>query len=166
MAKKPVHKQQDVIRKDGGSASVLDSDINGMDHGQELPDDFKFVIVGAEPVSGEVVETITSGADDTRLWGFDCIALDSEGRPRVLVDQNATLQGASVILPRAVLIALLDPTHELADAETAEKLRLIEGGEPTPIGALIIAGTDQTALRHKMAASWRAAHNSGLDKKG
>jgi hypothetical protein len=148
-----------VLRKDGGLAVILD-DVTPTDGASVASYEWSLP-EGVVAVAGE-----TSGADDTRLWGFDCIALDSEGRPRVLVDQNATLQGASVILPRAVLIALLDPTHELADAETAEKLRLIEGGEPTPIGALIIAGTDQTALRHKMAASWRAAHNSGLDKKG
>lgn len=162
MAKKPVKREpieQDVLRKDGGLAEILDDEVSTdgasvTSYEWSLPE-------GATAVVGE-----TSGADDTRLWGFDCIALDSEGRPRVLVDQHATLQGASVILPRAVLIALLDPTHELADAETAEKLRLIEGGEPTPIGALIIAGTDQTALRHKMAAAWRASHNAALDKKG
>lgn len=135
MAKKPVHKRQDVIRKDGGAAVVLD-------------------------------DTETTGADDTQLWGFDCIALDTQGNPRVLVEQDVSMQVASINLPRAVLIALLDPSHELADADMAEKLRLLEGGELTPIGALIIAGTDKTALGHKMAAAWRAAHNRELDGKG
>lgn len=139
MAKKPVHKAQDVIRKDGGVAVILDD-------------------VTPEPPA-------TSGADDTQLWGFDCIALDAEGKPRVIAPQDTTMQGASVILPRAVLIALLDPAHVLADAETAEKLRLLEGGELTPIGVLLIAGTDKTALGHKMAAAWRAAHNTALDSK-
>ena len=177
MAKKPVKTiEQDVIRKDGGLAEILEDDLEVTSIRAER---------GEQPASADAAGTVssyswnipkdvrliasepaTSGADDSQLWGFDCIALDAEGKPRVLAPQDATMQGASVVLPRAVLIALLDPAHELADAETAEKLRLIERGEPTPIGALVIAGTDQTALRHKMAARWRETHNAALSKKG
>lgn len=123
---------QDVLRKDGGAAYALDD---------EQP-------------------TETTGADETALYGFDCIALDSEGKPRQLVAQDTPMQQCAVVLSRGVLIALLDPSHELADAETAEKLWLLDEGEVTPIGALVIAGTDQTALRAKMAAAWRNAQNA------
>lgn len=150
MAKRPAHKQQDVIRKDGGQAFAIDDDEIGLD-------------AASEQTTESATETI--GADETVLWAYDHLAVDSEGKPRIPVPQDTPLQAASIVLPRAVLIALLDPAHELADAETATGLGLLQDGAVTAIGGLVIAGTDRTALGHKMAAKWRERHNTALDGK-
>ena len=139
MAKRPV--RQDVLRKDGGLAHIIEGD--------ELTGD-----------------GITSyGADSTTLWAYDHLAVDSEGKPRLVVPDDTPFQAVSLALPRAVLIALLDATHELADAESATGLGLLQDGALTAVGALVIAGTDKTALGHKMAAAWRARHNTETDNK-
>lgn len=157
MAKKPVHKQLDVIRKDGGPAVVLDDEISidGV------------VYRDYDDPTTERVDGQTFGADNTALWAYDHLATDSDGKPRFIVPDDTPQQPVSLILPRAVLIALLDPAHELADAATATGLGLLQDGAVTAIGALVIAGTDKTALGHKMAAAWRNAHNAKvLSKKG
>lgn len=151
---KPTHTAQDVIRKDGGAAYAIDG------HEWEVPE-------GAEGVSGEIDNSITVGADNTVLWAYDHLATDSEGKPRLIVPDDTPMQHVGFILPRAVLIALLDPAHELADADAATGLGLLVDGELTALGSLVISGTDKTALGHKMAAAWRVAHNAEvLNKKG
>jgi hypothetical protein len=72
----------------------------------------------------------------------------------------------SLALPRGVLVALLDPSHSLADTEGAVRLGLLgAGGTLSPMGQLVRGGFDETAVRHKMLAAWREAHNREVDGK-
>lgn len=148
MANKRQTKHQDVIRKSGGTAFAIDDSTSDVDEWVDA-------------------SSATSGAENTALWAFDHLAVDSDGRPRLIVPENTSQQHVGIVLPYGVLIALLDPAHELADAESATGLGLLQDGALTAIGALVIAGTDKTALGHKMAARWRETHNRELDgKKG
>jgi hypothetical protein len=72
------------------------------------------------------------------------------------------MQFVQMVLPRTVLFALIDPAHPDANVPGAEYYGLLQQGELTPIGALVLGGTDQTALRHKLVAAWRAATNAAL----
>ncbi len=66
-------------------------------------------------------------------------------------------------LPRSVLIALLDSTSDMADVYGAQWYGVLdEHGEITPIGHKILAGCDQTAVRHVMLAAWREWHNRAI----
>lgn len=67
----------------------------------------------------------------------------------------------SFALPYGVLVALLDPEHKDADVDRAIEYHLIYGseGKLTQMGKLVLAGFDQTAVRHKMNAAWREQHN-------
>lgn len=55
-------------------------------------------------------------------------------------------------LPMAVLFAIVDPNHPNADPDAAVLFGLIDrkSHKPTLIGDLVLSGTDQTSLRHKM----------------
>jgi len=70
----------------------------------------------------------------------------------------------TLALPYGVLVALLEPEHADADTERAIALAVLTSHtyEPTPIGQLVLAGFDQTAVRHKMLAAWRENHNRGV----
>lgn len=69
----------------------------------------------------------------------------------------------SFSLPLSVLVAVLDPEHSLANVEAATALHLLDGGKQTQIGELVAKSFDETAVRHKMNAAWRAAHNAQVD---
>jgi hypothetical protein len=78
----------------------------------------------------------------------------------------------SFALPYGVLVALLDWHHSEADVERAYKLGLLEQNyeehaadltKLTELGALVLSGFDQTAVRHKMIAADRAANNAAVD---
>lgn len=70
-------------------------------------------------------------------------------------------------LPMSVLIAVLDKDHPLADVDGALHFGLlrIESFTPSPLGELVAAGCDQTAIRHKMNAEWRRLHNQEIDRR-
>lgn len=71
----------------------------------------------------------------------------------------------SFTLPRAVLMALIDPEHPEASGHGAVHFGLLGAavGELSPIGEKVLAGCDQTALRHQMATAWRTAYNAALE---
>ncbi len=73
----------------------------------------------------------------------------------------------SFSLPRGVLVALLDPAHEMADVAGAEHYGLLdrETGDLTAIGVNVLAGFDTIAVRHKMNAAARIAHNAQVDNR-
>lgn len=75
------------------------------------------------------------------------------------------LQFVALSLPFAVLYALIDPTYEGADVQRAERLGLLGAavGELSPMGELVLAGTDRTALQHQIATAWRQAHNAAVE---
>lgn len=66
-------------------------------------------------------------------------------------------------LPRAVLMALIDHTHPDASEFGASYFGLLTPAGLTPIGEKVLAGCDQTALRHQMAMAWRTAYNAALE---
>lgn len=68
-------------------------------------------------------------------------------------------------LPLGVLAALMEPDHALADYGNAVNLDLIHDSEVTDIGKLVLAGIDQTAIRHKLLAGYRAALNAQVDNR-
>lgn len=104
----------------------------------EIPEDW-------QPISGEATELVT-----------ETITLPDE---RV-----------SFALPYGVLVALIDQDHDEADTLQADQLGLINSIETiyspaglTELGKLVLDGFDQTAVRHKMLAAWRAAQNAAID---
>lgn len=54
-------------------------------------------------------------------------------------------------LPQSALIACLDQTHPAASVKKAELFGLLKDGKLTPVGEWVLAGVDQTHLRHQMA---------------
>jgi hypothetical protein len=105
-------------------------------------------------VSGALQIAPTPEAPDSAAGGV----ADVTG-PRGVGD---SIQSVHIALPRSVLFALIDPAHPDANVPGAEYYGLLQQGELTPIGALVLGGTDQTALRHKLVAAWRAATNAAL----
>lgn len=70
----------------------------------------------------------------------------------------------SFSLPYGALVALLDLSHPDADSVGARRLGLeLDNGVLTAIGRLVLDGIDQTAIRHKMLAGYRAAQNALVD---
>lgn len=70
----------------------------------------------------------------------------------------------SFSLPLSVLVAVLDLESPLANMKAAVECGLMESnGVLTPVGRLVLGGFDETAVRHKMAAAWRIAHNAQVD---
>src|SRR5258708_7964375 len=63
--------------------------------------------------------------------------------------------GVSFSLPRGVLVALLDPAHEMADVAGAEHYGLVDAYGLTAIGELVAGSFDAVAVRHKMNAAAR-----------
>lgn len=89
--------------------------------------------------------------------------LPADYAPTWTDDPEAPRHGVSFTLPRGVLVALLDPAHTIADIDGARHLGLIdESGNLTPIGEIARKSFDETAVRHKMLAAWRAQHNAGV----
>ena len=129
---------------------------------------------GYESVEPEVVEdepvSHTPSISDTYAvsdWVVEDVAPDDiitkPGGEAVSLDKptDERQYRVSFMLPFDVLVALLDQTHDLADWQDATfKYHLLEDGTLTPIGQLVLDGFDQTAVRHKMNAAWRAKHNS------
>lgn len=72
-------------------------------------------------------------------------------------------------LPYGVLVALIDAEHVDADLDSAIKYNLFKWdnydskNKITDIGQLVLDGINQTAIRHKMLAGWRAQHNAEVD---
>ena len=62
-------------------------------------------------------------------------------------------------LPQAVLFALIDAEHPDADLIGAAYYGLVALDGLTPLGEKVLAGIDQTALRHKLNAARRIEHN-------
>lgn len=87
-----------------------------------------------------------------------------ESAAKALIDPAEPKHAVHLALPRTVLFALLDYTHSEADVERAKALGLISGSLVTPVGKLILDGLDQTTVRHKMLAGYRAAHNAAIDR--
>lgn len=67
-------------------------------------------------------------------------------------------------LPQAVLFALIDAEHPDADLIGAAYYGLVALDGLTPLGEKVLAGIDQTALRHKMNAAWRIEQNRRIDR--
>lgn len=79
---------------------------------------------------------------------------------------SAPTMRVTLELPIPVLYALIDATHPEADVEGADhvyKLMESDTGVVLPMGELVLAGIDQTTLRHKMNAATRNAANAKVD---
>ena len=69
---------------------------------------------------------------------------------------NDELTELTISLDLSVLYALIDPESTLADTATAQKLGLLtKKNELSAMGAIVLAGADQTHLRHKIYLSRR-----------
>ena len=78
----------------------------------------------------------------------------------VIIGDERTYRTA-LALPATVFYALIDATHPEADIARARAWGLLDdANELTPIGVLVKAGVDQTAVNHKMIAGWREAKNA------
>ncbi len=85
--------------------------------------------------------------------------------PSYTPDPNEAHMNVLLQLPRSALLAALDPTSSVGDVQAAEYYGLLHDGQLTVIGAKVVAGSDQTALRHILAAEGRAAYNARVDKR-
>lgn len=124
-----------------------------------------------EPVEYDDVEPEAVETDMSNTYWSDVAVLRSEieqkpGGAAVSLDtpNDEPTYRVSFALPYGVLVALLDSEHVDADVDRAIKYHLIYGseGELTQMGKLVLAGFDQTAVRHKMLAAWREQHNRGV----
>lgn len=135
----------------------------------EQPDDEQEP-VEYDDVEPEVVEDepIPMGAMGMMDFTLDDV-ITKPGGAAVSLDtpKDEPTYRVSFALPYGVLVALLDPSHADADVQGAFNFGLIyddiaQGNEMTPLGHLVLAGFDQTAVRHKMTAAWREHHNRGV----
>lgn len=117
--------------------------------------------VQSEPEEQPTIEAV-------RMWSPDTDEPIVVPYVDPLIVEGEPMYRVSFSLPRAVLIALLEADNPLADVDRAYALNLLYPSgfgtyALTPLGKLVIDGTDVTALRHKMAAAWRDAHNRDID---
>lgn len=120
-----------------------------------------------DPTTEQVVD-VTSFAEKLETPAFvdDVTSAPEVVEPETpLFIEGEDMQMVSLALPKAVLYALLDPSFEGADNKRASALGLLDFRDLslTPLGERVVAGTDVTALRHKIATAWRLKHNAELD---
>lgn len=118
---------------------------------------------GYEPVDQWKPEPEEESLEVSHRWAPEPEEPTAVEAPAYTPDPNAPQARVVTGLPQGALFALLDAASPLACVADAEYYGLVLDGQLTPIGEKVLAGCDQTYLRHKLTTDYRRAHNAAVD---